>query len=395
MEFLKKRRETSQEDTRKISETVSQILLDVEKNGIEAIRRYSFKFDNWNPKSFRISAEEIAQARGKVPDHLAEHISFAQTQVRSFAELQRANLKDFEKETLPGVILGQKHIPVNAVGAYVPGGIYPLIASAIMTIVVAKAAGVKRVAACAPPERGLGRMNPIQLFTISTSGADEIFTLGGVQALCALAFGMEDVPPLLEVDTLVGAGNAYVAEAKRQLFGRVGIDLLAGPTEILVLADETAKPGTVAADLLGQAEHGPTSPAILVTDSRNLARGVIEQINILLNDWPTAAIAGKAWQDFGEVILCKDAREMAQTADSYASEHVEVQTTDPSWFLEHLTNYGSLFLGDNATVVYGDKGIGTNHVLPTGRAAKYTGGLWVGKFLKCVTWQQVTAEGNA
>jgi sulfopropanediol 3-dehydrogenase len=303
-------------------------------------------------------------------------------------------LVDFQVETLPGVTLGQKQIPVNAVGSYVPGGNYPLIASALMTIVVPKVAGVARVVAVAPPQKGTGAINPVQLWAMARSGADEILVLGGVQALAALVFGIEDSPPVESVDMIVGAGNAYVAEAKRQLFGRAGIDLLAGPTEILVLADASADPKLVAADLLGQAEHGPTSPAILVTDSRELGHAVIIEVESLLPDWPTAAVAGAAWQNRGEVIVCADADEMIQTADQIASEHVEIQTRDPHYFLERLTNYGSLFLGANATVVYGDKGIGTNHVLPTGRAARYTGGLWVGKFLKTVTWQIVTDEGN-
>jgi sulfopropanediol 3-dehydrogenase len=304
-------------------------------------------------------------------------------------------LVDFQVETLPGVTLGQKQIPVNAVGSYVPGGNYPLIASALMTIMVPKVAGVPRVVAVAPPQKGAMTMNQVQLLAMAKSGADEILVLGGVQALGALAFGVEDSPPVDPVDMIVGPGNAYVAEAKRQLFGRVGIDLLAGPTEILVLADAAADPQLVAADLLGQAEHGTTSPAIVVTDSRELGQAVINEVEGLLKRWPTAAIAGAAWRNLGEVIACADADEMVRIADQIACEHVEVHTTDPKWFLRRLTNYGSLFLGANATVVYGDKGIGTNHVLPTGRAARYTGGLWVGKFLKTVTWQIVTDAGNA
>jgi sulfopropanediol 3-dehydrogenase len=263
-----------------------------------------------------------------------------------------------------------------------------------MTIAVPKVAGVRRIVATAPPQRGLGALNPIQLYAMATAGADEILSLGGVQALAALAFGIEDIPPLTGVDMIVGAGNAYVAEAKRQLFGKVGIDLLAGPTEILVIADDTADPRVLAADLLGQAEHGPNSPAILITDSKRLAVAVSKEIDNWLATWPTAQIAGEAWNALGQIIVEQDRNELLRLADEIASEHVEVHAQDWNWFLENLTNYGSLFIGPNATVAYGDKGIGTNHVLPTGKAAKYTGGLWVGKFLKTVTWQKVSEEGN-
>jgi sulfopropanediol 3-dehydrogenase len=394
MEYLKKKPLKALAEQQQIRDIVSQILSEIEREGISAVRRYSEKFDAWNPPSFRVSAEQIERAEEQVDPILRDHIEFSRAQVVHFAGVQRASLTDFQLETLPGVTLGQKQIPVNAIGAYVPGGNYPLIASALMTIAVPKVAGVARVAGIAPPQKGTGAINPVQLWTMARSGADEIFALGGVQALAALAFGLEDSPPLAPVDMIVGAGNAYVAEAKRQLFGRVGIDLLAGPTEILVLADAAANPKLVAADLLGQAEHGPTSPAILVTDSQALAKAVIAEVGSLLQSWPTAAIAGPAWQNCGEVIVCANPEEMVQVADQIASEHVEVQTNDPFYFLDRLTNYGSLFLGANATVVYGDKGIGTNHVLPTGRAARYTGGLWVGKFLKTVTWQIVTDVGN-
>jgi sulfopropanediol 3-dehydrogenase len=311
--------------------------------------------------------------------------------VRRFAELQRGTLGEFEAETLPGVVLGQRNIPVGNVGSYSPGGRYPMLASSIMTVVVPKVAGVPRVVACAPPRAGQG-IHPPQLFAMASSGADEIVAIGGVQALAAMAFGIEDLAP---VDMVVGAGNAFVAEAKRQLFGVVGIDLLAGPTEILILADASADPEVVAADLLGQAEHGPTSPAVLVTDSEELAEAAATAVDRWLERWPTAEVAGQAWRDHGAIVLCEDAAEMVRVADELASEHVEVQTRDPQWFLERLTNYGSLFLGEHATVAYADKAIGTNHVLPTGRAARYTGGLWVGKFIKTVTYQRVTDEGSA
>jgi sulfopropanediol 3-dehydrogenase len=395
MEYLKKALPPSDADRFHIQETVSGILADVERDGTDAIRRYSTKFDGWNPPSFRVSPNQIRQAEERVDPKVKEQIEFSRSQVERFAGLQRASLIDFQVETLPGVTLGQKQIPVNSVGSYVPGGTYPLIASALMTIVVPKVAGVPRVVAVAPPQKGTMAINPVQLLAMAKSGADEILVLGGVQAFCALAFGLEDSPPLDPVDMIVGPGNAYVAEAKRQLYGRVGIDLQAGPTEILVLADASADPRLVAADLLGQAEHGTTSPAIVVTDSREQGEAIIREVENLLKWWPTAAVAGAAWRNRGEVIVCADIEEMARIADQIASEHVEVQTADPKWFLDRLTNYGSLFLGANATVVYGDKGIGTNHVLPTGRAARYTGGLWVGKFLKTVTWQTVTDAGNA
>lgn len=395
MEYLKKAPPTSSVDRLEIQNTVSMILAEIERDGTDAIRRYSAKFDGWNPPSFRVSPAQISEAEDRVDPKLRAHIEFSRLQVERFAKLQRASLIDFQAETLPGVTLGQKQIPVNSVGSYVPGGNYPLIASALMTIVVPKVAGVPRVVAAAPPQKGSTTMNQVQLLAMAQSGADEIFILGGVQALGALAFGIEDSPPLDPVDMIVGPGNAYVAEAKRQLYGRVGIDIQAGPTEILVLADSSADPRLVAADLLGQAEHGPTSPAIAVTDSRELGLAILDAVESLLRQWPTAAVAGAAWRNRGEVIVCAGPDEMARVADQIASEHVEVQTRDPKWFLRRLTNYGSLFLGANATVVYGDKGIGTNHVLPTGRAARYTGGLWVGKFLKTVTWQIVTDAGNA
>jgi sulfopropanediol 3-dehydrogenase len=394
MEYVKRGGPIRAEDKQKISEVVSQIILEIEKDGVSAVRTYSEKFDGWNPSSFRVSEGEIQHAKKTIDPQLARSIDFAREQVEKFAKLQKQTLSEFSTQTLPGVTLGQKHIPINSVGSYVPGGRYPLIASAIMTIAVPKVAGVRRIVATAPPQRGLGALNPIQLYAMATSGADEILSLGGVQALAALAFGIEDIPPLTGVDMIVGAGNAYVAEAKRQLFGKVGIDLLAGPTEILIIADDTAHPRLLAADLLGQAEHGPNSPAILITDSKRLAVAVSKEIDNWLSTWPTAQTAGEAWNALGQIIVEPDRNELLRLADEIASEHVEVHAQDWNWFLENLTNYGSLFIGPNATVAYGDKGIGTNHVLPTGKAAKYTGGLWVGKFLKTVTWQQVSEEGN-
>jgi sulfopropanediol 3-dehydrogenase len=390
--YVKERSGVSDEAWAEIRATVSEILSAVEREGEPAVRRYSERFDGWSPPSFRVSSEDVRAAQASLPDELREHIAFAQEQVRGFAELQRATLVDEEWETLPGVTLGQRFIPVGSVGAYSPGGLYPLIASAIMTLVVPKVAEVPRVVACAPP-RGPAGMHPPQLYAIAASGADEILCVGGVQAFAAMAFGIEDLEP---VDMVVGAGNAYVAEAKRQLFGTVGVDLLAGPTEVMVLADDSADPGIVAADLLGQAEHGPTSPATLVTTSERLAREVADAVDAWLEgEWPTKEVAGTAWRDHGAIIVCEDEEEAASVADDIAPEHLEIQTEDPDWFLKRMTSYGTLFLGTHATVAFSDKAIGTNHVLPTRRAARYTGGLWVGKFLKAVTYQRVTAEGSA
>ena len=379
--------------TTEVRATVSEMLTRIESGGDEAVRDYSRRLDDWDPPSFIVSAPEVTSAAGRVPEDLRHHIEFAQAQVRGFAQAQRASMTDLEVETLPGVVLGHKHIAVGNVGSYVPGGRYPLVASAFMTIIVPKVAGVPRVVACAPPWRGSG-IHPTMLHAIATSGADEIVCLGGVQALAAMAFGLGGIEP---VDMIVGAGNAYVAEAKRQLFGRVGIDLLAGPTEVLVVADETADPELVAADLLGQAEHGPTSPAILITTSEALGKQVISDVDRLLETWPTAEVAGTAWRDHGSVAVVEDRDAAIELANSYAPEHLEVQVAeeDLAYFQSRLHNFGSLFLGAQATVAYGDKAVGTNHVLPTMGAARYTGGLWVGKFLKTCTYQRLTENGTA
>lgn len=390
--YLKERTGVSEEAWIEIRATVSEILSAVEREREAAVRRYSERFDGWSPPSFRVSGEAVLAAQASLSNELREHVAFAQAQVRNFAELQRSTLVDREWQTLPGVTLGQRFVPVDSVGAYSPGGLYPLIASAIMTVLVPKVAEVPRVVACAPP-RGPEGMHPPQLYAIASSGADEILCIGGVQAFAAMAFGVEDLEP---VDMLVGAGNAYVAEAKRQLFGTVGIDLLAGPTEVMVLADDSADPDVVAADLLGQAEHGPTSPATLVTTSEQLAREVADAVDAWLDgEWPTKEVAGAAWRDHGAIVVCEDDEEAASVADEIAPEHLEIQTEDPDWYLKRMTSYGTLFLGTHATVAFSDKAIGTNHVLPTRRAARYTGGLWVGKFLKTVTYQRVTAEGSA
>lgn len=389
--YLKEPKKKPQMVTEEIRDTVSTIISDVSHRGTDAVRYYSEKFDGWSPPSFRVSDADIASVASRVDPQVLTHAQFTLDQVRNFARLQRESMQEFEVETLPGVVLGQKHIPVQSVGAYSPGGLYPLIASAIMTIATPKVAGVSRVVAAAPPRDANG-MHPPQLWAMAASGADQIFCVGGVQALAGMAFGIEDSEP---VDMVVGAGNAYVAEAKRQLFGTVGIDLLAGPTEVMVIADDTADPSVVAADLLGQAEHGPTSRAILATTSEGLGQETEQEIERWLEHWPTASIAGIAWADYGTIILCDDDAEMVRVSDDIAPEHLEVHTADPDWFAERLRNYGSLFIGAHATVTYSDKAIGTNHVLPTERAARYTGGLWVGKFLKTVTTQRVTARGSA
>ncbi len=390
--YLKHAPMYSAQDTDEVRRTVAQMLERIDRDGLEAVRAYSRDLDGWAPESFRIDPETIAAADDALDPELKTHIAFAQDQVRGFAEAQRATLVDLEVETLPGVVLGHRHLPVRSVGAYVPGGRYPMLASAFMTVIVPKVAGVPHVVACAPPQRS-GGPHPAMVHAMSTSGADELLCLGGVQALAAMALGVEGLP---RVDMIVGAGNAYVAEAKRQLFGRVGIDLLAGPTEIAVIADETARPQLVAADLLGQAEHGPTSPAVLITTSQQLGEQVLVEIDRLLETWPTAEVAGQAWREHGSIAVVDSMAEAVELSDELAPEHLEVQVDpdDLGTYLDALSVYGSLFLGDQATVAYGDKGVGTNHVLPTMGAARYTGGLWVGKFLRTCTWQRLTPEGT-
>jgi sulfopropanediol 3-dehydrogenase len=375
----------------KVRETVEDILAQVDARKDAAIRELSEKFDKWSPRDFKLSGAEIERAIARVPKRDLDDIKFAQAQVRNFAQKQRGTMHDLEVETLPGVVLGHRHIPVNSIGCYVPGGRYPMVASAHMSIVTAKVAGVKRIIACAPPFKG--GPHPAIVAAMHFGGADEIYVLGGVQAVAAMALGTESIAP---VDMIVGPGNAYVAEAKRQLFGRVGIDLLAGPTETLIIADDSVDGEICATDLLGQAEHGPTSPAVLITNSDKLARDTMSEVERLLKILPTADAAGQAWKDYGEVIVCDSYEEMVAEADRVASEHVQVMTRDPDVFLDGMTNYGSLFLGPRTNVAYGDKVIGTNHTLPTKKAARYTGGLWVGKFLKTCTYQKVkTDEASA
>jgi sulfopropanediol 3-dehydrogenase len=375
----------------KVRETVEAILAQVEERKDAAIREFSEKFDKWSPKDFRLSAQEIERAISQVRQRDLEDIKFAQAQVRNFAQKQRDSMHDLEVETLPGVVLGHRHIPVNAIGCYVPGGRYPMVASAHMSIVTAKVAGVKRIIACAPPFKG--GPHPAIVAAMHFGGAHDIYVLGGVQAVAAMALGTESIQA---VDMIVGPGNAYVAEAKRQLFGRVGIDLLAGPTETLVIADDSVDGEICATDLLGQAEHGPTSPAVLITISEKLARDTMGEVERLLKILPSADLAGQAWKDYGEVIVCDSVDEMVAEADRVASEHVQVMTRDPDYFLNNMRNYGALFLGPRTNVAYGDKVIGTNHTLPTKKNARFTGGLWVGKFLKTCTYQKVlTDEASA
>ncbi|MCH7831152.1 MAG: histidinol dehydrogenase [Proteobacteria bacterium] len=374
----------------KVKVTVENTLKDIETRGDAAVRELSEKFDSWSPESFRLSNEEVQAAMARLPPQTIDDIKFAQTQIRKFAEIQLASLHEVEEETLPGVTLGHKNIPVNSVGCYIPGGKYPMVASAHMSVLTAKVAGVKRVIACAPPHSG--GPNDAIVAAMQLAGADEIYCLGGIQAVGSMALGTETIAP---VDMLVGPGNVFVAEAKRQLYGRVGIDLFAGPTETLIIADDTCDGEMVATDLLGQAEHGTNSPAILLTNSAKLVADTQEQIKLQLKTLATADVAGQAWRDYGQIILCETEEELLAEADRISSEHVQVMTRDPNYFLENMTNYGALFLGPETNVAYGDKVIGTNHTLPTKRAARYTGGLWVGKFIKTCTYQRVTPEATA
>ncbi|WP_374943962.1 histidinol dehydrogenase [Sphingomonas sp.] len=373
---------------RKVRDVVEATLADIEARGDAAVRELSNKFDRWDREDYRLTPSEIEQCIDSLTRQDIVDIEFAQAQVRNFAQIQRESIKDVEVETLPGVVLGHSNIPVNAAGCYVPGGKYPLLAGAHMSVITAKVAGVSRVVTCAPPFEG----QPARAIVAAQAmaGADEIYALGGIQAIGAMALGTQSIAP---VDILVGPGNAFVAEAKRQLFGRVGIDLFAGPTETLVIADEVGADGELCAtDLLGQAEHGPDSPAVLLTTSRALAEDTMRWVEKLLEVLPTRDHARKAWETFGEVIVAEDDAEMVRVADEIASEHVQVMTRDPEYFLKHMTNYGALFLGARTNVAYGDKVIGTNHTLPTKKAARYTGGLWVGKFLKTCTYQRVTTD---
>ncbi|HXY13386.1 MAG TPA: histidinol dehydrogenase [Terriglobales bacterium] len=379
--------EQTSADAKKVREIVTGILEDIEARGESALREISDKFDKWNPPAFRMSEQQIEACLSELSNQNIEDVKFAQEQVRNFARAQRAALKDIEIETLPGVVLGHKNIPVESVGCYVPGGKYPLVASAHMSVVTAKVAGVPRVIAASPPYHG--KPSAAVVAAMYLGGADEIYCMGGVQAIAAMALGTKSIQP---VSMIVGPGNAFVAEAKRQLFGRVGIDLIAGPTETLVIADDSVDAEMCATDLLGQAEHGTNTPAILLTTSEKLARETVAEVERLLSILPTADLASVSWRDFGEVIVCDSEEEMVREADRIVSEHVQVMTRDPDYFLKNMKNYGALFLGPRTNVAYGDKVIGTNHTLPTGKAARYTGGLWVGKFIKTCTYQKVLTD---
>lgn len=381
--------ETAEAD-RKVRQTVESVLDDVAARGDEAVRELSERFDKWSPSSFHLTQAEIDALIASLPAQVIEDITFAQAQIRRFAEAQLGTIQDLEIETLPGVRLGHRNIPVASVGCYVPGGRYPMVASAHMSVLTAKVAGVKRVIACTPPLGG--KLPAATIAAMAMAGADEIHVLGGMQAVAAMAIGTATIAP---VDMLVGPGNAYVAEAKRQLYGRVGIDLFAGPTETLIIADDSVDAEMCATDLLGQAEHGPTSPAILLTTSKRIAEQIEGEIARQLATLATADVASVAWADHGQVILCDTEQEMLEEADRIASEHVQVLTQNPRWFLENLTNFGALFLGPQTNVAYGDKVIGTNHTLPTRKAARYTGGLWVGKFIKTCTYQEVDDAASA
>ncbi|NIE63611.1 histidinol dehydrogenase [Burkholderia sp. Ax-1719] len=393
IQFLKHGRtaEASSQDAASVRDTVTGILADVAARGDAAVRELSEKFDNWSPERFRLSEDEIAACVRSLSQGQLEDIKFAQAQVRNFAQAQRESIRDIEVETLPGVVLGHKNMPVDSVACYVPGGKFPLVASAHMGVVTAKVAGVPRIITASPPVQG--RPNPAVIAAMHLGGADEIYTFGGVQAIAAMALGTQSIDP---VSMVVGPGNAFVAEAKRQLFGRIGIDLIAGPSETLVIADDSVDAELCATDLLGQAEHGYNTPAILLTNSLQLAKDTIAEVERILKILPTANTAGVSWRDFGAVIVVDSYEEMVQEADRIASEHVQVMTRDPDYFLNNMKNYGALFLGARTNVAFGDKVIGTNHTLPTGKAARYTGGLWVGKFIKTCTYQKVlTDEASA
>ena len=380
-------KQDKEEAQQQVRETVEKLLADIETRGDTAVRELSKRFDNWEPEEFKLSEEQIQDCINRLNTRTLDDIRFAQDQIRNFAQLQRDSMKDVEEETLPGVILGHRHIPMNRVGSYVPGGKFPMVASAHMSVVTAKVAGVKEIITCAPPYQG----KPADAIVAAQSmgGADAIYVIGGVQAVAAMALGTESIPA---VDMLVGPGNAYVAEAKRQLYGRVGIDLFAGPTETLVIADETVDGEMCATDLLGQAEHGPTSPAILLTNSENLAKQTMEEVDRQLNTLSTSDTAAPAWRDYGQVIVADSYDEMVEIANDLAFEHVQVMTDRDDWFLKNMSNYGSLFLGPRTNVSYGDKVIGTNHTLPTLKAARYTAGLWVGKYIKTCTYQKVLTD---
>jgi sulfopropanediol 3-dehydrogenase len=388
--YVKKAPPKAPRDLSRVEETVRKMLADIASGRDEAVARYARDLDRWQGKEFRVSEDEIRKVANSLPESFKEDFAFCKQQVTDFARRQRDSMHEFEVETQEGILLGQKHIPVEAVGCYIPGGKYPLVSAAIMSVGTARVAGVGYITACAPPRDGVAIFPPT-LYALHASGADEIYALGGVQAMAAMAHGCVGMRP---VDMITGPGNAFVAEAKRQLFGVVGLDLMAGPTEILIIADDSADPALIATDLLGQAEHGPDSPAWLVTTSQALGQAVATEIDRQLLTLPTAEIASVAWRDNGEIVVVDNDEEAVSLSDEYAPEHLEVMTKRLDFYLSKLRNYGSLFLGEECTVAYGDKGVGTNHTLPTGRAARYTGGLWAGKFIKTVTYQRLTPEAS-
>lgn len=382
--------DVAKNNDKEVRNTVENILFRIESEGDSVVRELSLQFDNWSPKQFRLTEVEVQSCVNALTKQEKEDIEFAQAQVRRFAEIQKSSMLNVEQETLPGVVLGHKHIPVNSAGCYIPGGKYPLVASAHMSVITAKVAGVKRVIACAPPFEG--KPNTYVVAAMAMAGADEIYCMGGVQAVGVMAIGTESIDP---VDMIVGPGNAFVAEAKRQLYGRVGIDLFAGPTETIIIADEIGcDPELAAADILGQAEHGYNSPSVLLTNSKQFALDTIKEIERQLTILSTADIARISWNDYGQVIVCDTYEEMVEVADQLAFEHVQVMTKDPQFFLDNMSNFGALFLGQETNVSYGDKVIGTNHTLPTNKASKYTGGLWVGKFIKTCTYQRITEQAS-
>lgn len=386
MKYLKKgmSEENLKESDEKTKEIVSNTLKEIEEKGDKAVRNLSIKFDKWNPESFKLSSKQIKDIVSSIPQQVKDDIEFAQNNIKKFAEAQRDSMKDINVEVIPGVFLGHKNIPVDSVGCYIPGGRYPMIASAHMSILTAKVAGAERVIACTPPING--EVPKATVYAMHKAGADEIYILGGIQAMGSMAIGTESIE---SVDMIVGPGNAFVAETKRQVFGRVGIDLLAGPTETLVIADETSEPEMIATDILGQGEHGPTSPGEIISTSETIAKEAMEESERQLQILPTADVARESWNNYGQVIIVENEEEAVEETDKLAFEHVEVLTKNPNYFLENMKNYGALFLGPETNVAYGDKVIGTNHTLPTKKAAKYTGGLWVGKFLKTVTYQHI------
>lgn len=386
MKFIKEgmAEEIVKESDEKTKQIVANTLKDIEEQGDKAVRDLSIKFDKWDPEQFKLSQAQIKEIVDSIPEEVKHDIAFAQDNIKKFAEVQRDSMKDIHVEVMPGVFLGHKNIPVESVGCYIPGGLYPMIASAHMSILTAKVAGVERVIACTPPING--EIPKTTVYAMHKAGADEIYILGGIQAMGSMAIGTETIQ---SVDMIVGPGNAFVAETKRQVFGRVGIDLLAGPTETLVIADETSEPEMIATDILGQGEHGPTSPGAIISTSEEIAKEAMKEIERQLETLPTADVARESWNNYGQVIVVEDDEEAVKEANKLAFEHVEILTKDPSYYLEHMKNYGALFLGPETNVAYGDKVIGTNHTLPTKQAAKYTGGLWVGKFLKTMTYQHI------